>query len=895
MAVNRTNMYDIAEDWITNIAPKYFDLSDISLNRVGLFGYVNEIESAAVESIVNENSILYNELFFKRAVLPQSIYAYASHYNVADTMANASVMSFSLVISEQTVLDNALSGTKYAYFMIDSDSTITIEDNYVFSLDYDIKINIRKDKAGNYSYSARYVTDGLDNPLSTIKNGTNPYIKITKLKFNDTYYLVLYVDCHQVYKTETNKTIYTEDFIEYFTFDIDSNSDDQIADFSVFYKAPTDTEYTQIDKILIDAAAQDEPFCYYQYKDDNKVNISFSTISRYFRPEYNSSLKFVFYNTKGASGAFQYTGSNIVVNLKSSIYDYSTVVMRAMNISDSVGGKDKETFDEIKEDVATMASTAFILGTSNDLNSYFQKIEMNSDVRFYKKEDDYKTRMFGCFSKFTDSKDNVVPSNTCDIDLYDEDFDLIEESTKRYVIKAGNKFIYKPNEYTLKKMGDQGSLLFDPKFIYKNPFTWIVNRENFSIEYYNTSINKTYTPDFNLVNDDVYINFIMNDISITRNALVSDEYVISFSVFPSIENLETIFCEYDSETNTFIKDNGSLIVKGMIYNEDEKMTHYFTANIINADITTSKTTYYFEARIKTDDYISKVNGLRTLSGITDVDKPERENPLILATELDIRLGLFIQNEEIVDNVDEYHEKIPELKGYELTNLYTIDETVSLFTNMNRFMYSTVLYKRDEDRQVYYKVREVPVIKSEYLDINEYAEEFYKAFSSDYLVLKENLARVTNAFDTSIKLYNTYGKSRYFYVNEKTTNTLDQVNLILSFKIKLNPNKSADELLKEEIRTYIVNYVDSINKDDDLNFYISNVITEIESDFTDIIYTKFNYINDYNVSVQSIEKNFPTSEYDNNSVLVEYVPEYLNMNKTYISYGTSETNILIDFV
>lgn len=894
MAVNRTNMYDIAEDWITNVAPKYFDLADLSLNRVGLFGYVNEIESSAVESIVNENSILYNELFFKRAVLPQSIYAYASHYNVADTMANASVMSFSLIINEQTVLDNAKSGNKYSYFTIDSDTEITIEDDYVFSLDYDIKINIRRDKKGNYSYSAKYVTEGLDNPLSNIKNGTNPFIKITKLKLNDTYYLVLYVDCHQVYKTSVTKSIYTENFIEYFTFDIESNSDDQIADFTVFYKAPNDTEYKQIDKILIDSAAQDEPFCYYQYKDNNKVNISFSTINRYFRPEYNSTLKFVFYNTKGAAGAFQYTGDNIVVNLKSSVIDYSDVVMRAMNISDSVGGMNQKTYDEIKENVANMASTAYILGTSYDLNTYFNKIKLESNVRFYKKEDDYKTRLFGCFTKFSDSKDNIVPSNTCDIELYEKDFNLVEESTKRYVLKAGNEFIYKPNEHTLKPLGDRDGLLFEPKFIYKNPFTCIVNRENFSVEYYNMSVERDYLTNFNLVNDDVYINFIMGDIHVERNALVSDEYVISFEAFPSIENLDMVFCEVDDKNN-FVSDNGELLAKCMIYNEDEKMTHYFTAKMVGADINKSKTTYKFEARIKTDDYISIYSGLRTLSGVTDVDRPDRTNPLITGTDLDIRIGLFIKDDDVVDIVDYYHEKIPELSGYVLTNLYTIDEKVSLFTNMNRLMYSTVLYNRDDERELFYKIREVPVIKSEYLSIDEYAKEFFRTFNSDYLLIKQHLSRLTNAFDTSIKLFNTYGKSRYFYVNEKTSNTLDQINIVLSFKIKLNPNKSSDMLLKEEIRQYVFDYVDRINDDDSMNLYISNIIEKLETNFTDIIYTKFNYINDYSVSVQSIEKNFPQSDYENSNILLNYIPEYINIDRTHTGYGEGTTNILIDFV
>src|SRR5574344_522851 len=98
MSNDRTNMYEIMNDWIDKIGPKYFDMDDVSLNRLGLFGYLNEVMGQNTESIVNENSILYNELFFKRAVLPQSIYAYASHYGLEDLTATPAVMNFAIGI-----------------------------------------------------------------------------------------------------------------------------------------------------------------------------------------------------------------------------------------------------------------------------------------------------------------------------------------------------------------------------------------------------------------------------------------------------------------------------------------------------------------------------------------------------------------------------------------------------------------------------------------------------------------------------------------------------------------------------------------------------------------------------------------------------------------------------
>lgn len=914
--VDRTNMYEIQDYWLTNIAPKYFDMKDVSLNRAGMFGYTNEIESHSVEAIVNENSIMYNELFFKRAQLPETIYAYASQYNVANTTARASLMNFAIVVNEDLILENCIKNQSSEYFIIDSDTEIIVENNIYFALDYDIKINIRKSKDGKYSYVARYVTSELGNPISSITNASNPYLKTAKIKYNSLNYLLIYVSCHQVVKTVKNKNIYSDNFIDFFNFDIDTGSTDQIADFSVYYRDPKSSTFEQISKILIDKEASDDKFCYYQFKDNNLnnvVNISFSTISRYFQPAFNSELKFVFYNTLGEAGSFEYKGSNVVINLKSDIYDYKEVVMNIYPIGDSVGGADAYKYDEIKNRVSIMASTSNVLGTEIDLEKYFANLEMQSKLKFVKKEDDVMRRLFGAYTMFKDKYDNIVPSNTLDLDLYDDDFDLIDESTKRYVLKAGNKFIYQPNSRRLSKIKDLGSLLFDPKFIYTNPFTAIINRSEFFTTYYLTSINNNYTPHYSIINEDLYLNFIMDDVKIKRNSLVSDTYTITFSIKPATDETDSLFANLNTD-KTFLSDNGQLKLFGMIYDDDDNMTHCFNCKMINcvSDASTSDniladennntnvqstsiTTYYFQADIKTDDYISIYSHLRTTEGIIDVVEPNRKRPLIDATGLNIKFGIFLKDGINPDINDEFHRFLPNLKGYNMTNVFTLAGKVPLITDMNRLMYSTALYQYDDNNDLYYRLREVPVIKAEYMGINEYALDFYQAFLSDYSVFRAVLERLNNAFDISIKLFNTYGKAYYFYVNDKETNTLDEVNLSIAFKIKLNPNKLSDSILRDDITKSIKDYIQSINDEEDLDLYISNIITMIETKYPDIISTKFNYMNDYSAEVQSVQKNFPTTKYEDKRLIADFVPEYLNINKTYIDTTTVNEDVLIEFV
>lgn len=916
--INRTNMYEIQEYWLDNIAPKYFDMADTSLNRASLFGYINEIESHSMEALVNENSILYNELFFKRAQLPETIYAYAAQNDVANTTATASMMKFAIVINEQLILDKAIKDASNEYFIIDSNSEIIVEDEIYFSLDYDIKINIRKRKDGKYSYVARYMTTDLGNPISAINSTSNPYIELAKIRYNNLSYVILYVVAHQTVKTVKNKIIYSDNFIDFFNFNVESGSNLQIADFSVYYREPRSDKFTQIEKILIDKEATDDKFCYFQFKDNNlnnSVNISFSTIPRYFQPEFNSELKFVFYNTLGASGSFEYTGDNVKINLKSDVYDYTDAVMNIIPIGDSVGGADAYTYDEINNQVSIMASTADVLATEIDLNKYFQNLKMQSNILFVKKEDDVKRRLFGAFTMFKDSMENIIPSNTLDIDLYDSDFDLIEESTKRYVMKAGSKFIYQPNSRRLSKIGDLSSLLFEPRFIYMNPFTIIINRSEFFTTYYLTSIDKNYIPHYSIINEDLYLNFIMNNVNIYRNSLKSDTYEITFSITPATDSTDVLFANIDNTTGEFISDNNELKIKGMIYSDDNVLTHYFNCEMIGcvksdststdvlADGTNdtsiqqnSNVTYYFKTTIKTDDYISIYSNLRTTDGVFDVNDPTKINPLIPATGLNIKFGIFLKDTVNPIHMDDvYHKYIPGLDLYNMTNVFTLAEDVPFITDMNRLMYSTALYQYTEDNDLYYRVKEVPMIKSEYLDIDKFAMSFYKSFLSDYLVFKDTLVKVNNAFDISIKLFNTYGKSYYLYVNDKKSNTLDKVNLSISYRIQVNPNKLADDILKDDIKTSIREYIESVNSIDDLDFYISNQITLLETTYTDIISTEFRYMNEYSSEVQSIRKNFPTDNYEDKGLISDFVPEYLNISKTFKDSNTVIEDVIVEFV
>ena len=176
---------------------------------------------------------------------------------------------------------------------------------------------------------------------------------------------------------------------------------------------------------------------------------------------------------------------------------------------------------------------------------------------------------------------------------------------------------------------------------------------------------------------------------------------------------------------------------------------------------------------------------------------------------------------------------------------------------------------------YYKIRKVPMIRYMYMENNENMKDLTDKLDNLKDILIDCLPVMENNFNLDTKFYNTYGESKYFTIGRKKEN-LNMGSISLTLNIKLATEVTAD--LIKEIKTYITNFVEATNNDSTNFLYISNLIRNLEQEFSEIVYIEFVSFNNYDSSKQIIENNFIDLSNFSKQQIIDFVPEYLNINR-----------------
>ena len=246
--------------------------------------------------------------------------------------------------------------------------------------------------------------------------------------------------------------------------------------------------------------------------------------------------------------------------------------------------------------------------------------------------------------------------------------------------------------------------------------------------------------------------------------------------------------------------------------------------------------------------------------------------------------LELATEDQTNNILEEYD--PTMKTYIWTNEYSTSSDPLTFLKPLNNVRSNLLFRdytlTTEVKEGVFKfvndIMDVDILSLPFVRWSIIRDEnnlayFMNSFIAQYNQLTE-IINTTLRGQTSIdvKFYNTYGRSNNFIVGENEQK-LDTVNLSLSFDMWFVPGTDQVSVIPE-IKNFIKNDIETINTSGMNNLHISNLMRKIESKFSYVDHIRFNEINNYESSYQSVKNN--ATDLSTLSVAERryYVPELL---------------------
>ena len=217
------------------------------------------------------------------------------------------------------------------------------------------------------------------------------------------------------------------------------------------------------------------------------------------------------------------------------------------------------------------------------------------------------------------------------------------------------------------------------------------------------------------------------------------------------------------------------------------------------------------------------------------------------------------------NTDLYNASkyVPDLEGYVVSNVYTIDPGIELFINFSEITNSVIRAYRDKSGYLQYRLASIPMIQYNYMQNEDNVTEIVTNLLTRKLYIDESMKVIQDPLGIDFKLYNTYGPSRTFKVGHENID-LDRINI--SLKLRMKFKYTAQDNMKDIVLTDIKSYIENINNI--VDFHYSNLDQYLRNKYPNIIWIEFVGINKYSTDNQYIRR-------DNR--IVGQVPEFININ------------------
>ena len=1016
MADNISNEYNMIEI-MQNIGSNFFP-NDLSQQRVGMFGFICEAMARLYGSVILDSNMRANEYHTITAKKMDTLLYDASVLGIDIENTNPAEMIAYLAFDISMIHrdefsntdDNPSDGNKTYYFIIERDSNINIA-GFNFMLEWDILVTANySDTAKEYIYSARYLTEGDEDPHrndvcsgriyikeQTLSQMTDKYIEGNLVKSDNSSLFMMRVKLRQMEKRYEYHIVSENDIIS--LTGLEFQYDDYLSHFNVYYRENQSSDWEYLIPISIyDTSEYVEKTIQYQVDKDSKIIILNATE---FDMKYNSELRIDIFTTKGSSGNITYTGdgSDIVCELKS--YDgnhiYNGIDMVCTPITSANYGKDPETIEDVRAKVIRAKSSKNGLSTEYDLYNYMKERDIINDYFFIKKRSDILEHIYGTFTILRTTNGDIIPTTTLNLIIKKEnnhDNGLYLED-RLFTIKSGTPFrnvvnllgekdedgkvILSEEDIDLlnivhsnfesdesldnflstiyNRVDGNGNILSNSDIakkessmkLYGLPYTIVYDTLNQLSSLYLTSISRSVDMSATSVNDELEYeaNFVIDHITITRNSCIGDDsYTIQVSV---MANADYSNCIIDDYVNSGVTEN-SLMLKGFVYSKDvSDMTtdtgrEYPFAFFDFDFISFNNGIFVFETEIKVDDSLTItydnmkinspdcmyiINNLRLTSddnitsgtshiknvvpnqscsidifnvkiglGIYYLAAPVNERTGVPSIQLSVdNDGDYILGDngypdpimnsygypEFENNVDNDSDVVP----YIMTNLYiNSSDLINFYTDMSYVVRATTDFVEYNGNEYIY-FRDIPLLQYSKSIDDDISNRVTNIITDTKEYLDEMNMRLDDSFSIDYKFFRTYGPCQYFKL-EKTNSTdqeiLENLDITIELNARLKPGiTSTDSNIINRLKSFLKSYIEKLNdEDDDYTIYMSNITTELENNFKDILKSidlvDLNGKGDTYRVIFYDKPNIDTyySQLNGRKMIKNYVPEYINL-------------------
>ena len=914
-----TSNFNIKEYIQDYLIPVAFPNIPINKLNLGLPGIVSDLIAQGIEDSFTTASLMMNEAFITKAILPRSIYASGAKFGIGGSYAVPSKCNFALEININDIVEFAtkVPNTNIYRYIVDKDTTIYLDSKYSYRLDYDIYIDYQITN-GEKIFSIYYNIDSNNN----IGNVTNRYLnyRVTSIGW-----LVILVNLQEFMRKYVNFEI-TDNSVTTAS-DLSFSWSDQIAGFDLFYTAPNGKR-TQMIKKVLDTGAEFEPFAWYRFINDQTIQLSFSSNPNYFSPEFNSSIEVIVYTTNGAAANFTAYNNKeaLPVDKISDTYEYNgSTRMVALCYGSSVGGQNRESVEQLRSRIITAYQTAFAVTTENDLKRWYALNVNRSKVystEFQRKRDDPSGRLYSQFTALMNDDEEIFPTNTLNIQVESSEFDQIlndsNEINSEFIIEAGHLWEYIDNETTttvkmIKRSDGKPALISDKSLpslsghVFVNPFFIKIRKDSNYLSQYNCLLNETSFPEEININSNSIYQFQLATMQINRSLANKGKYTIRVTCAPAVEDelsnyIQSISINSNEEninevldidvTGTEDSDSIEIISSSTEVNE----VHSVAINNLRVILVFKSSAYGETGYIEMEPISINTSGsiifeasfyLKSkieLDGTVEIDPELTEGVVSLIVNGEKASKIFIDSEEtsfeFVTLMKTEDSQIPVFDNPQYTYYQLTNKFINTYRNLTLFkpmsmMRSNVEFS-GENNNYSISATLIPFIKYTLALNEDQMLYFISAFNSHY----DEIAPIHNFFDgdmfLDLKLFNSYGRSNNYYIGPPddsdnlydSDTKLDSVYVKVKFKMAVFDRSiySATEIaVKKEIKKFfeaLTKYVSS------QSIHVSNLIRMIENNIANVRYIRFLGFNDYDARKQSIFIK------ENNSSIVDYVPEIL---------------------